>query len=109
MSNAKFTPRVLSGIQPSGNLTLGNYLGAVRRFVAMQDEDIETLYCMVDLHAITVWQDPDELRTQTRALAAAFMAVRARPRALDPLQPVPGSRAYAAWLDSSTVLRALGG
>jgi tryptophanyl-tRNA synthetase len=74
MTAATFSPRVFSGIQPSGNLTLGNYLGALRRFVEMQDEGIETLYCMVDLHAITVWQDPEKLRASTRELAAAFMA-----------------------------------
>ncbi len=74
MGNPDFTPRVFSGIQPSGNLTLGNYLGAVKRFVEMQDDGIETVYCMVDLHAITVWQKPAELAHNTRELAAAFMA-----------------------------------
>ena len=74
MSNAQFTQRVFSGIQPSGNLTLGNYLGAVKRFVEMQNSGIETIYCMVDLHAITVWQDPEDLRKNTRELAAAFIA-----------------------------------
>ena len=68
------TRRVFSGVQPSGNLHLGNYLGAVKRFVEMQEEDFETIYCMVDLHAITVWQDPAELVRATRELAAAFMA-----------------------------------
>ena len=70
----KFTPRIFSGIQPSGGLTLGNYLGALKRFVEKQDEGIETIYCMVDLHAITVWQDPEKLRQQTREGAAAFIA-----------------------------------
>jgi len=73
-SNAAFTKRVFSGIQPSGGLTLGNYLGAIKRFVQMQEEDYETVYCMVDMHAITVWQDPDALRRQTRELAAGFIA-----------------------------------
>ncbi len=73
-SNAAFTKRVFSGIQPSGGLTLGNYLGAIKRFVQMQEEDYETVYCMVDLHAITVWQDPAALRRQTRELAAGFIA-----------------------------------
>jgi tryptophanyl-tRNA synthetase len=50
------TPRVFSGVQPSGALTLGNYLGAIRRFVELQDGGMETIYCVVDLHAITVWQ-----------------------------------------------------
>ncbi len=74
MTDTPFTPRVFSGIQPSGNLTLGNYLGAVRRFVEMQNSGIETIYCMVDLHAITVWQDPTDLRRHTRELAAAYLA-----------------------------------
>ncbi len=69
-----FTPRVFSGIQPSGDLTLGNYLGALKRFVEMQDDGIETIYCIVDLHAITVWQDPATLRKATRELTAGFIA-----------------------------------
>jgi tryptophanyl-tRNA synthetase len=68
-----FAPRVFSGIQPSGGLTLGNYLGAIKRFVAMQDE-FPCIYCMVDLHAITVWQDPQALTRNTRELAAGFIA-----------------------------------
>ena len=68
------TPRVFSGIQPTGNLTLGNYLGAVKRFVKMQNSGIETIYCMVDLHAITVWQEPQSLKAATRELAAGFIA-----------------------------------
>ena len=74
MGGTTHTERVFSGIQPSGNLTLGNYLGAVKRFVEMQNSGIETIYCMVDLHAITVWQDPDTLRHNTRELAAAYIA-----------------------------------
>jgi len=72
--NAAFKPRIFSGIQPSGNLTLGNYLGALKRFVEKQDEGIETIYCLVDLHAVTVWQDPEALKRQTREAAAAFIA-----------------------------------
>jgi tryptophanyl-tRNA synthetase len=73
-ADAAFTPRIFSGIQPSGGLTLGNYLGALKRFVEKQDEGIETVYCLVDLHAITVWQDPARLRQQTREAAAGFIA-----------------------------------
>jgi len=69
-----FPTRIFSGIQPSGGLTLGNYLGALKRFVEKQDEGIETIYCLVDMHAITVWQDPAKLRQQTREGAAAFIA-----------------------------------
>jgi len=74
MSNTNFTPRVFSGIQPSGDLHLGNYLGAIQGFVRMQAQDIQTVYCMVDMHAITVWQDPAKLRHSTRELAAGFIA-----------------------------------
>lgn len=75
-----FQPRIFSGIQPSGGLTLGNYLGALKRFVEKQDEGIETIYCLVDLHAITVWQDPEALRRQTREGAAAFIAAGIDPK-----------------------------
>jgi tryptophanyl-tRNA synthetase len=74
MTEAAFTPRVFSGIQPSGNLHLGNYLGALKRFAEAQNKGIQTLYCMVDLHAITVWQDPADLARATRELAAGFIA-----------------------------------
>ena len=74
MAETARTPRVFSGIQPSGHLTLGNYLGAIRRFVEMQESGVETIYCMVDLHAITVWQEPAALRHATRELAAGFIA-----------------------------------
>ena len=75
MTETTFTPRVFSGIQPSGGLTLGNYLGAIKRFVDMQNVgDFQTVYCMVDLHAITVFQDPEKLRHSTRELAAGFIA-----------------------------------
>jgi tryptophanyl-tRNA synthetase len=75
-----FSPRIFSGIQPSGGLTLGNYLGALKRFVEKQDEGIETIYCLVDLHAITVWQDPVKLRQQTREAAAGFIAAGIDPK-----------------------------
>ncbi len=78
-SNSTFKKRVFSGIQPSGGLTLGNYLGAVKRFVQMQEEDYETIYCMVDLHAITTWQDPKKLKYNTRELAAFFIASGLQP------------------------------
>jgi tryptophanyl-tRNA synthetase len=65
--------RVLSGIQPTGNLHLGNYLGAIRNWVRMQDE-AECLYFLADLHAITVWNDPQELRANIRSMAAALIA-----------------------------------
>ncbi len=73
-TSSTFTPRVFSGIQPSGNLHLGNYLGALKRFVDMQSDDMQTLYCMVDMHAITVWQNPEDLQHATRELCAGFIA-----------------------------------
>ncbi|MDB5380789.1 MAG: trpS [Rhodospirillales bacterium] len=66
-------PRVFSGIQPSGVPTLGNYLGAIRNWVPMQAGD-DSLFCVVDLHAITTFQDPAELTRQTREMAAALIA-----------------------------------
>jgi tryptophanyl-tRNA synthetase len=66
-------PRIFSGAQPTGNLHLGNYLGAVRNWVRLQ-ADYECIYCVVDLHAITVAQDPAELRRATREVAAAYLA-----------------------------------
>ena len=71
--------RIFSGVQPSGNLHLGNYLGAIRNFVRLQ-EKYECSYCAVDMHAITVWQDPEELRQSTRELAAAFIAAGLDPK-----------------------------
>jgi tryptophanyl-tRNA synthetase len=70
---AQHTQRVLSGVQPTGNLHLGNYLGAIKQWVGMQ-ESHESLFCIVDLHAITLPQDPGELRNSTREVAAAYIA-----------------------------------
>jgi len=69
----KITKRILSGVQPSGDLHLGNYLGAIKNFVSLQKE-FECFFCVVDLHAITVWQDPKILKQKTREVAAAFIA-----------------------------------
>jgi tryptophanyl-tRNA synthetase len=65
--------RVFSGVQPTGNLHLGNYLGAIKKFVDMQSSH-EALYCIVDMHAITLWQDPKELRSSIREVTALFIA-----------------------------------
>ena len=64
---------IFSGVQPTGNLHLGNYLGAIRNFARLQDGN-DCLYCVVDMHAITVWQDPAELKNNTREVTAAFLA-----------------------------------
>ncbi len=71
--------RIFSGIQPSGGLTLGNHLGALKRFVEIQETGDETIYCLVDLHAITTWQDPAALKVATREAAAGFMAAGINP------------------------------
>jgi tryptophanyl-tRNA synthetase len=79
----QFTPRVFSGVQPTGNLHLGNYLGAIKRFVELQKSH-ECIYCVVDLHAITVpisvWGGPKELASATRQVTAAFIAAGIDPK-----------------------------
>jgi tryptophanyl-tRNA synthetase len=71
--------RIFSGIQPSGIAHLGNYLGALRNWVALQDGH-ECMYCVVDLHAITEWQDPKQLAQQTREMAAILLACGINPQ-----------------------------
>lgn len=71
--------RVFSGVQPTGNIHLGNYLGALRQFVELQEE-YQCLYCIVDLHAITVPQDPKELRKHILDVAALYLAVGVDPK-----------------------------
>jgi tryptophanyl-tRNA synthetase len=74
-----FKELVFSGVQPTGNLHLGNYLGAIKRFVELQNR-YDCIYCVVDLHAITVWQDPAELPKATREVTAAFLACGIDPK-----------------------------
>lgn len=74
-----FENRVFSGVQPTGNLHLGNYLGAISRFVPLQDQ-MPSIFCVVDLHAITVWQDPVELTKATREVTAAYLAAGVDPK-----------------------------
>src|SRR5258708_31434009 len=74
-----FKELVFSGVQPTGNLHLGNYLGAIKRFVELQDR-YDCIYCVVDLHAITVWQDPIELPKAIREVTAAFIACGIDPK-----------------------------
>lgn len=71
--------RVFSGVQPTGNLHLGNYLGALKQFVELQ-EDHECIYCIVDEHAITVPQDPEQLRKHILDVAALYMAIGVNPK-----------------------------
>jgi len=74
-----FKELVFSGVQPTGNLHLGNYLGAITKFVALQDTH-NCIYCVVDMHAITVWQDPAELTRNIREVTAAFIACGIDPK-----------------------------
>src|SRR5215475_3210786 len=90
--------RVFSGVQPSGSLHLGNYLGALVKFVAMQKTH-DCLFCVVDLHAITVWQDPKLLAEQTREIAAAYLAAGVDPRkAVIFAQSAVPEHAELAWI-----------
>ena len=67
--------KIFSGVQPTGNLHLGNYLGAIKNFVKLsEDKDNDCIFCVVDLHAITVNQDPRELRNNIRETVATFIA-----------------------------------
>ncbi|HBP00725.1 MAG TPA: tryptophan--tRNA ligase, partial [Candidatus Moranbacteria bacterium] len=71
--------RIFSGVQPSGNLHIGNYLGAIKNWVELQDE-YESIFCVVDLHAITVPQDPEELRRKTLEIAKIYLAAGIDPK-----------------------------
>lgn len=94
--------RIFSGMQPTGNLHLGNYLGAVRNWVAMQN-DYECFFCMVDMHAITVRQDPAELRQATREVAAAYIASGINPEkcSIYHQSALGGEHAELAWILST--------
>ena len=90
--------RIFSGVQPTGNLHLGNYLGAIRNWVRLQD-DYECLFCVVDLHAVTVWQEPEELKANTRSVTAAMLAagIDAEKHIIFNQSQVPG-HAELAWV-----------
>ncbi len=90
--------RIFSGVQPTGNLHLGNYLGAIRNWVRLQDQ-FDCIFCIVDLHAITVWQEPAELRKSTREVAAAYMAagIDGRKHIIFNQSQVPG-HSQLAWI-----------
>ena len=92
------TPRVLSGIQPSGNLHIGNYLGALGNWVKIQ-HDYESIFCIVDLHAITVYQKPEELRSKVREIAALFLAAGIDPKhSRIVVQSAVAAHSELAWL-----------
>lgn len=91
-------PRVLSGVQPTGSLHIGNYLGALKNWVRMQDT-YECIFCIVDLHAITVYQDPAELRQKIEQTAALFIACGIDPaRSAVVVQSMVPGHAELAWL-----------
>ena len=94
------TKKIFSGVQPTGNLHLGNYLGAIKNFVKLQNEkENECIFCVVDLHAITVKQDPKELKKNIRETAATFIA-----SGIDPIQSIifnqsmVSAHSEAAWV-----------
>ena len=92
--------RVFSGVQPTGNLHLGNYLGAIRNWVPLQDQR-PSIFCVVDLHAITAGFEPD-LADKTREIAAAYIRrsrSSSRSRAFRPMPNSPGSS--IAWRESA--------
>lgn len=91
-------PRIFSGIQPSGNITIGNYFGALKNWVSMQEE-YESLFCVVDLHAITVRQEPAKLRAKTRELLALYIATGLDPE-LNMIYPQSHVRQHAelSWI-----------
>lgn len=91
--------RIFSGAQPTGNLHLGNYLGAIRNWVELQRDFSDCVFCVVDQHAITLWQNPKELRRSIRELAAAYLAAGIDPKrsVLFNQSAVPG-HAQLAWV-----------
>ncbi len=90
--------RIFSGVQPTGNLHLGNYLGAIRNWVTLQ-HDYECIFCIVDLHALTLPQDPAELRASTREVAAAYIAAGIDPeRCIIFNQSMVSAHAELSWL-----------
>jgi len=93
--------RVFSGMQPSGNLHIGNYLGALRNWVRIQ-HDYECIFCIVDLHAITLYQDPAELRAKIEEIAALYLAAGIDPKACAIMvQSAVPAHAELAWMLTS--------
>ena len=92
--------KIFSGVQPTGNLHLGNYLGAIKNFVELQnEEDNECIFCVVDLHAITVKQDPKELKKNIRETAATFIASGINPsNSIIFNQSMVSAHSEAAWI-----------
>jgi len=91
--SASHKPLVFSGMQPTGNIHLGNYLGAIKNWIPMQKE-MPCIFCVVDMHSLTVWVDPKELRENTRMIAAAYIAGGIDPK-LAPIFPQSAVPAHA--------------
>jgi tryptophanyl-tRNA synthetase len=92
--------KIFSGVQPTGNLHLGNYLGAIKNFVKLQNEkENECVFCVVDLHAITVKQDPNKLKKNIRETAATFIACGIDPaKSIIFNQSMVSAHSEAAWI-----------
>ena len=93
--------RIFSGAQPTGGLHLGNYLGALRNWVELQHE-YESFFCIVNLHALTIPQDPQDLAQKTRELARLYLAAGIDPEGLDHLHSVGCARSTPSWPGFST-------
>jgi tryptophanyl-tRNA synthetase len=90
--------RVFSGIQPTGNTHIGNYLGALKNWVKIQ-HDYESIFCIVDLHAITLYQDPAELRKKIEELAGILLAIGIDPKQSTVMvQSMAPAHAELAWM-----------
>src|SRR5215467_7227049 len=99
---ARHSQLAFSGIQPSGKLHLGNYLGAMKNWVKLQDK-MPCIYCVVDMHAITVWQEPAELKRATREVTAAYIAAGVDPsRSILFNQSQVSAHAELAWVFNCT-------
>ncbi len=96
--SASHKPLVFSGMQPTGNIHLGNYLGAIKNWIPMQKE-MPCIFCVVDMHSLTVWVEPKELRDNTRMIAAAYIAGGIDPK-IAPIFPQSAVPAHAelAWI-----------
>src|SRR5205809_3822607 len=97
-SSTLMKARVLSGVQPSGNLHIGNYLGALSNWVKIQ-YDYESIFCIVDLHAVTIYQPPEELRAKIEEIAALFLAAGIDPKHSSIMvQSAVAAHAELAWM-----------
>ena len=93
--------KIFSGVQPTGNLHLGNYLGAIKNFVELNNEkENECIFCVVDLHAITVKQDPNKLRNNIRETVATFIASGIDPKKKHNFQSITSKGSFRSCLDT---------